>query len=275
MAEITAAAVKSLRDKTQLPMMECKRALQESGGDESAAFELLRKQGKKTMEARAGRETEFGRIAVYADLAQKVGAIVEVRCESGPVAGSQDFIDLANQVAEQLATGPGASDAESLLAQPAPGNPSRTLADLKDDLSNKMREVFQVARILRIDGPCGGYAHHTGTQGALVEVEGDNAALAKEIAMHVVAMRPKAVSKDELPADLVQKEREILSEAARKEGKPENIIEKMVEGRLRNYFAEQVLAEQPFVKDDQQTVGKVAAAGGLKLKQFVFWQLGK
>jgi elongation factor Ts len=134
---------------------------------------------------------------------------------------------------------------------------------------------------VRFNSPSGGYAHHDGSIGALVEVSGGDSDLAKagdtikEIAMHVAAQKPKVVSKEQLdPAD-IDREREILSVAARKEGKPENIIAKMVEGRLRNFFSEQVLLEQPFVKDDKQTVGQIAKKAGLQIKRFVRWELGK
>lgn len=275
MAEINAAMVKSLRDKTGLPMMECKRALQEAGGDEAAAVEALRKQGKKTMASRADRATEFGRMGIYADVAEGVGAMVELQCESAPVVGNSDFVQLANDLAKQLATGPGAATPEELLAQASPSNPSQTLADQKDDLSNRIREVFNIARMVRIDQPAGGYAHHTGASGVLIEVSGKDQQVANQIAMHVAAMRPQAVSKEDLDPGLVEKEREILSEAARKEGKPENIIAKMVEGRLRNYFQETVLNEQLFIKDDTKTVGKLAQDAGMKVLRYIHWQLGK
>jgi elongation factor Ts len=138
-----------------------------------------------------------------------------------------------------------------------------------------MREVFNIGRVARIDGPCGGYAHHDGSIAALVEIEGGNADAAKDVAMHVVAQNPSAVSKENLDPALVQKEREILSEAARKEGKPENIIQKMIEGRLRNFYAERVLLEQPFVKDDKKSVGQYAKENGMQVKHFIRWQMGK
>lgn len=275
MPEINAAMVKSLRDKTGLPMMECKKALQEANGDEAAAVDALRKAGKKTMAARADRATEFGRMGIYADVNAGVGAMVELQCESAPVVGNSDFVQLANDLAKQLATGPGAATAEELLAQPSPSNPSHTLNDQKDDLSNRIREVFNIARMVRIDQAAGGYAHHTGVSGVLVEVSGKDQQVANQIAMHVAAMRPKAVSKEDLDPALIEKEREILSEAARKEGKPENIIAKMVEGRLRNFFQETVLNEQLFVKDDTKTVGKLAQDAGMKVLRYVHWQLGK
>jgi elongation factor Ts len=275
MADITAAAVKSLREKTGLPMMECKKALVETGGDESAAVDFLRKQGIKTAETRVGRETSAGRVAVYTDLDAGVGAMVEVLCESAPVAGSDEFKQFANDVVLQLATGPGANTPDELLAQKSPGGSSQTLKDRLDDMFNRIREVFKVGRIVRIDSPCGGYAHHTGTSGVLVKVSGGNAEVAKDVAMHVAAQKPAVVAKEDLDPAAIDKERQILTEAALQEGKPANIVEKMVEGRLKNFYAERVLLEQPFVKDDSMTVGKYAAGAGLKIQGFVRWELGK
>jgi elongation factor Ts len=275
MPEITAASVKALRERTGLPMMDCKKALEETGGDQTAAEEHLRKQGRKTQETRIGRETTTGRIAVYADVEKGAGAMVELMCESAPVAANAEFRQLASDLAKQLATGPGAATADELLAQPSPSKPGQTLATQKDDLFNRMREVMKVGRILRINGATGGYAHHDGTLGALVEVSGGNNEVAKDIAMHVTAQKPQVVAKEDLnPAD-VNREREILSTAARGEGKPENIIAKMVEGRLRNFYSERVLLEQPFVKDDKQTIGQLAKKAGMTIKRFVRWELGK
>jgi elongation factor Ts len=279
MAEITAAAVMALREKTGLPMMECKKALQECGGNTEQAVDWLRKQGVKTQSMRADRETSCGRLAVYTDAAKGVGTIIEFKCESPPVAGSPDFKDLANDIAKTLALGPGAKTPDELMAQKSLAHPSKTLGELKDDLFNRMREVFELSRIKRIDAACGGYAHHDGSKAALVEIGGNvgaaNAAeVAKDIAMHVVALAPQAIRKEDLDPAVVEKEREILSEAARKEGKPENIIAKMIEGRLRNFFSQCVLLEQPFVKDDKQTVGQLAKAAGLEVKAVENWKLG-
>lgn len=275
MAEITAAAVKALREQTGLPMMDCKKALAEAGGDSALAVEILRKAGAKTMEKRAGRATSCGRIAIYTDLGQGVGAIVDLRCESAPVAANDEFVQLANDLAKQLATGPGAATPEELLAQPSPSNPSKTLQELFDDLNNRIREVFKLERIERIDGLCGGYAHHNGAAAVLLQIEGGNAELAKDICMHTAAMRPAVLGVDDLDPAMVAKEREILSDAARAEGKPEKIIDKMVDGRMQNFYAERCLMEQPFVKDDKRTVGQVAKDGGMKLVRFVHWELGK
>jgi elongation factor Ts len=257
-------------------MMDCKRALEEAGGQQEKAVELLRKAGAKTMQKRAGRATSAGRIAVCADPEAGAGAMVDLRCESAPVAANQEFVQLANDLARQLATGPGAATPEELLSQPSPSDSSQTLQQQFDDLNNRIREVFNLVRIQRIDGSCGGYAHHNGAVGVLLQVEDPDAALAKDICMHIAAMRPAVVDKEDLDAALVDKEREILTEAARGEGKPENIIEKMVEGRLRNFYAERCLMEQPFVKDERgKTVGKVAKAAGMKIVGFVHWELDK
>jgi elongation factor Ts len=274
MPEITAALVKQLRDETSLPMMDCKKALNEAGGDIEAAKRKLREDGIKFMGARTDRATEEGRIGVYASIDKKVGAIVELQCESAPVATNLEFIQLANDLALQLATGPGAKSADELWAQPSPSRKGMTLKDQKDELENKIREVFRLARLHRVDSPTGAFVHMAKI-GVLVEVEGGNDELAKDVALHVAAMNPKAATKDSLDPKLVLQEQEIQKERARQEGKPENIIEKMIEGRMRNFYAENVLEEQPFVRDESQTVGALAKAGGMKVKRFVRWQLGE
>jgi elongation factor Ts len=278
MAEISAAAVKSLREKTGLPMMDCKKALTEAGGDEDKAVELLRKAGAKTMEKRSGRATSAGRIAIYVDRDARVAAMVDLRCESAPVSSNDEFIQLGADLVGQLATGPGAATADALLAQASPGKKGQTLKQQFDDLNHRIREVFKVERIVRIDGLCGGYAHHNGAVGVLLHVEGGEAELAKDICMHIAAMRPTVVAKEELDPAEVAKEREILSEVARKEGKPENIIAKMVEGRLRDFYAQRCLLEQPIaneMKFGKKTVGKVAEEAKMKIVQFVHWELPK
>jgi elongation factor Ts len=275
MTQISAAAVKSLRDKTALPMMKCKEALQATGGDEAAAIEWLRKDNIKVQQGRVDRETAFGRMGLYLDWDAGVGALVEVLCESAPVAGSAEFVAFANEAAKQLATGKGATTGDELLKQ-TPAGAKQALGDQLLDLANKIREVFRVGRIARIDGKCGGYVHHAGkTVGVLVEVTGGTPEAAKDVCIQIASMNPEVLSKEDLDQALVAKEREILSEAARKEGKPEAIIGKMVEGRLRNFFAEKVLLEQPFVKDDKRTVGKFAQDNGMKVLRYIHWVLGK
>ncbi|TWT88803.1 Elongation factor Ts [Pseudobythopirellula maris] len=275
MAEITAAMVKELREETQLPMMDCKKALVESGGDKEAAKQALREKGVKLMDGRRDRVTEEGRVAVYTSIEDGVGAIVELQVESAPVAGNEEVVALVNDLAKQLATGPGAATPDELWDQPSPSDSGKKLRDVKEDLENRIREVFNLTRIKRADSACGGYVHFDAKSGVLLEVEGGTPELAKDISMHVAAMQPAATSKDDLDPALVEKERTTLIEAARAEGKPDNIIEKMVEGRMRNFYAESVLSEQPFVKDDKQTVGKVASAGGMTIKGFTLWKVGQ
>jgi elongation factor Ts len=275
MPEITAAMVKQLRDETQVSMMECKKALQDSGGDFNVAKQKLREAGIKTMAARADRATGEGRIAISCGLDKPTAAIIELQCESAPVANNDEFVQLANDLAQQLASGPGAKSADDLWTQPSPSQKGKTLADQRDDLQNKIREVFRLARQERIEGSCGGYVHHDGKTGVLLRADGGKDDLAKDIAMQIVALRPQALNKEDLDPAVVAAEKSILMEAARKEGKPENILEKMVEGRMKNFFAEKVLTEQPFVKDDKQTVGALAKSGGMKLLKFHRWQLGE
>ena len=279
MAAITAAAVMALREKTGLPMMECKKALAECGGDTEQAVDWLRKQGVKTQALRADRETSMGRLAIFTDLEKGVGTLIELKCESAPVAGSPDFKDFVNDIAKTLALGPGAASPEELLDQKSQAHPEKTLRELKDDLFNRMREVFELSRICRIDAPCGGYAHHDGSKAALVELSGETtgstaAEVAKDVAMHIVALSPQAIVKEDLDQKVVDKERDILTEAAKQEGKPDNIIQKMIEGRLRNFFSQCVLLEQPFVKDDKQSVGKLVKSAGLEVNRMEHWKIG-
>jgi elongation factor Ts len=277
MAEITAVAVKKLREKTGLPMMDCKTALTETQGDEVKAIELLRKKGAALNVSRANRETAFGRFGIYWGVDKPAGAIVELKCESAPVAGGEEFIQLANDLAQQLATGPGATTADELLDQPSPSKKGMTLREQKDEMFNRIREVFKIGRMKRFEGPTGGYSHNAGTvAGVLISVQGGSDELAKDIGMHITSMRPIALRKEELSSELVDKEREILREAALGEGKPANIVDKMVEGRLQNFFAERVLLEQQFVKDDKkQSVGTIAANHQMQIREFVRWELGE
>lgn len=276
MAEITATAVKQLREKTGLPLMDCKQALTQSGGDEDGAIKWLRERGAQVLSKRSDRETSFGRFGVYAGVDKPAGAIVELKCESAPVTQNDEFIGLAQDLARQLAEGPGAATADELLDQPSPSRAGMTLREQRDELFNRIREVFNVGRLRRLESPCGAYSHNASTvSGVLLAVSGGSDAAARDICMHIAAMRPSALSAQELDPQEIAAERQILREAALKEGKPESIVDKMVEGRLRNFFAEKVLLEQPFVKDDKQTVGQYAKSQGMELKQFVHWELGK
>jgi elongation factor Ts len=276
MAEVSAATVKALRERTGLPLMKCKEALQKTGGDEQAAIEELRKEGAKTMAIKAGeRTTAFGRFGIYADTSAKTGAMVELLCESAPVAANEEFVQLSNDLAKALATGPGAKTADELLAQKSPSK-GIPLKQQLEELYGRMREVFKVNRMVRFEGPCGGYSHNSGrVLGALVQVEGGSNEAAKNVAMHVAAKTPLVLTVEELDPALVAKEREILTEASRKEGKPENIIAKMVEGRMRQFYGEHVLLEQPYVREEKMTIGNFAKGEKMKIVRFQLWELGK
>lgn len=276
MAEISAADVIALRKETGLPMMDCKKALTDANGDKAEAVRLLRERGLKILGGRSDRETSFGRFGLYFTLNPGVGAMVELKCESAPVTQNEEFIQLANDLARQLATGPGAQTTDELLDQPSPSQPGKTLREIKDDLFNRIREVFNVGRMVRLNGPCGGYSHNASTvSGVLLQVEGGNDAVAKDVCMHIAAMRPAGLTKDDVPAEDVERERGILRDLALKDGKPAAIVDKMVEGQLRNYFAERVLTEQAFVKDNKLSVGQYAQQNNMKIVKFVHWELGR
>lgn len=275
MAEITAAAVKALRDKTQLPMMKCKKALADAQGDETVAMELLRKEGEQFIGSRGDRSTEEGRIDIQASIDPPVGAMIELQCESAQVASNEEFVQLANDLTAQLVANASVNTPDDLWACPSPSKEGMTLSEHRDELVNKIREVFRLERIIRVDGSCGSYVHHDGKTGVLLQVEGGTPELAKDICMHVAAMRPAALNPEQLDPELVAKEREILTEAARQGGKPDNIIEKIVDGQMRKFYAERTLTEQAFVKDDKQTVGKYAESGGMKIVGFTRWTLGE
>ncbi|MDB4678860.1 translation elongation factor Ts [Rhodopirellula sp.] len=275
MADITAAAVKAFRERTGLPLMDCKKALQEAGGDEEAAVEVLRKRGQQLADKRSDRETAFGRFGLHIGSDKSVGAMVELLCESAPVTTNEDFVQLASDLANVYANNSDISTADELLAQPSPSADGKTLEEQKTDLFNRIREVFKVGRMARLDGASGGYMHHAGTTaGVLLAIEGGTDEAAKDVSMHVAAMKPASLDSDSLDQDLVEKEREILREAAIAEGKPENIVDKMVEGRIRNFYAERCLMDQAFVKDDKQSVGQYAAAAGMKVTKFWHWVIG-
>ncbi|GHT46507.1 elongation factor Ts [Planctomycetales bacterium] len=275
--EITAASVKAFRDKTGLPMMECKKALVEANGDEEKAIEILRKSGAKTMAGRTDRETSAGRIAVYTDPSKGVSAMVELLCESAPVSNTDEFIALVNGLAEALATGPGAKTAEELLAQPFPHKAGLTLKEYYDDLVNKIREVFRLTRFVRIEGHCGAYLHHNNAIGVLLPIDGENVELGKDLCMHVASMKPQALADTDLDAAAVEKERNLIIDQVKEtnKNKPENVIQKIVDGKMKAYFAERTLLSQPFVKDAAKTVTQVCEEGKIKIKQMIHWVLGQ
>jgi elongation factor Ts len=280
MSQISAADVMKLRDMTGMQMMKCKEALVKANGDMQKAIEIIRMGNKDAVVKSAGRETAEGRIAAYIDPAAQVGALVEVRCESAPVAKNDLFVQLATDLAKQVAL-KDAKTPDELMAQPFVGDPKRTVAERIAELVGLMRENVKVARMQRLTGRLGSYIHHDGTVGVLVQVEGDKAdpQMLRDVSMHVAAKSPLAARREDVAADKVAKETEIakaqLDADPKNKSKPPQILEKILEGKLKTWFADNVLVEQPFVKDDTKTVGQLLGGAGLKMGRFVRYKVGE
>ncbi|QDT36154.1 translation elongation factor Ts [Stratiformator vulcanicus] len=277
MAEITAAAVRQLRERTDLPMMECKKALVASDGDEEQAMEWLRERSKGKLADRAGNVTAEGRIFQHVADDLSSAAMVEIQCESEPVSGSEHLVGFGELCLKQVVEGPGADTPEELLGQQAPDGSGKTLQELFDEMSGKIREKIVVQNVCKLEGPVAGYVHHNHKVGVLFQAEGDSPdeQVMRDVAMHIAALRPKCTHAEDLPEEEVKAERERLSEEARATGKPENIIEKIVDGRMKAFYVEAgVLVFQPFAKDDSKTVKQALAEKGLKAKSFKLWTIG-
>jgi elongation factor Ts len=266
MAEITAGMVKELRERTGLGMMECKKALEEAGGDMKKAEELLRiKSGAKASKA-ASRVAADGAIGTY--LEGKVGALVEVNAETDFVAKNPDFIDFAAKVAELVAKQKPA-DVAALSKLTFGGSSAlggSTVEDARQKLVQKIGENITVRRFERVDaeGKLLDYVHPGSKVAVIVDFEGD-AEVAKDLTHHIAFAKPRYMTKAEYPADAVAAERKILEARAAESGKPPEIVAKMVEGGINKFLAENTLMGQPFVKDDKQTVEKMLAAKKTKL----------
>lgn len=277
MAEITAAAVKALRELTDLPMMDCKKALVKADGDQEQAIEILKEGSKKIQLKRADNATGEGRITIVVKDDGSAAAMVEIQCESAPVAANDEFKALADQCTRQMLNGSGATNPEELLSQPAPDVEGKTLNEVYEELVNKIREKIVVAKVTRVDGPVAGYVHHDGKRGVLFRAKGEEATspILRDVAMHVAGLRPTVTTVDELDQAAVQAERDRLSEEARATGKPDNIIDKIVDGRMKNFYVDQgVLVQQPFAKDDSKTVSQALAEHGFEAAGFTCWVLG-
>jgi len=276
MSTISAAAVNALRKRTNAPMMECKAALTEANGDTEKAIDILRKKSSAIQAKRGEKETAEGRIGVSVDPAKQVGAIIEVRCESAPVAKSELFVRLAHDLAKQVAL-KSAANVEELLAQPFVDDPKRTVNDRIGEVVGLIRENMRPTRLARLTGLLGSYTHHDGSIGVLLQVEGTKAdpQLLTDICMHIAALNPLAARREDIDPAQVQKEREIAKTQAAATGKPPNIVERIAEGKLKTWFAENVLVEQPFVKDDSKTVGDLLKAAGLKIVKFIRYRIGE
>jgi elongation factor Ts len=272
MAEITAALVKELREITGLGMMECKKALEEAGGDIKKAEDLLRiKSGAKASKA-AGRVAAEGIIGAWLAPDAKLGALVEVNCETDFVAKNEDFLAFARGLAEVIAREKPADVAA--LAGLAIGG--ENVEKRRQALVQKIGENLSIRRFVRYEtaGTLASYLHGTRI-GVLVDLAAGDEVLGKDLAMHIAASKPVCVSKDEVPAELIAREREIYKAQAAESGKPANIVEKMVEGRITKYLAEVTLLGQPFVKNPDETVEKLLAAKKAKVNRFALFVVGE
>ncbi|MBZ0091707.1 MAG: translation elongation factor Ts [Burkholderiales bacterium] len=273
MAEITASMVKELREITGLGMMECKKALAETGGDLTAAQDLLRiKSGAKATKA-ASRIAAEGVIGCFISNSGNQGALVEINCETDFVAKNDDFSAFANGVA-QAVTNQNPADVAQLSEMKLPSG--EVVDDVRKALVMKLGENMTVRRFVRFEtaGRLASYLHGTKI-GVLIDFEGGDEALGKDLAMHIAASKPVCVSRDNVPADLIEKEREIYTAQAAESGKSADIVAKMVDGRIAKYLAEVTLTGQPFVKDPDQTVEKLLAAKKAKVSRFQMYMVGE
>lgn len=273
MAEITAGMVKELRSRTGLGMMECKKALEEAAGDLNKAEDLLRiRSGAKASKV-AGRVAAEGTIGIHLSGDRKLGALVEVNCETDFVARDQNFAAFARAVAGLAAAG-NITDVGSLAQARLESGESVEAA--RQSLVMKLGENISVRRtaVHKAKGRLAHYLHGTRI-GVMVDLEGGDETLGKDLAMHVAASKPISVSRDQVPAERVAREREIARARALESGKPANLVEKIVEGSVQKYLAEVTLLGQPFVKDDKTSVEKLLAAKGAKVHAFTLFIVGE
>jgi elongation factor Ts len=270
MAAITAAMVGELRAKTDAPMMECKKALTEADGDMVKAEDILRvKLGSKASKASA-RITAEGVVAAY--ISGTTGALVEVNCETDFVTKNDDFIALANACAKLVAE-QNPADIAALSALPLDG---KTVEEQRAALIGRIGENMSIRRFKRFDtgSKLTSYLHGTRI-GVMVEFDGADEQVGKDVAMHVAAMKPVSLSSDQVPADLIEKERSIAAQKAAESGKPAEIVAKMVDGSVQKYLKEVSLLNQPFVKNDKQTVEQMLKAANTVVKSFTMYVVGE
>ena len=271
---ITAALVKELRERTGAGMMECKKALVETNGDIDVAIEHMRKSGLAKADKKAGRIAAEGLVVIKASADGKKAAIVEVNSETDFVAKGDEFINFANDIAERvLASNP--ADLDALMAAPLKDG-GASVEEARKNLIAKLGENMSVRRfqLVETSGLVASYMHGTRI-GVLIEMQGGDDNLGKDLAMHIAASRPVCVDETEVSADLIAKEKEIFSAQAAESGKPADIIEKMVDGRIKKFLKEITLLGQPFVKDPDQTVEKLLKTAGAKVVRFIRFEVGE
>ena len=277
MANYSAADVKRLREQTGAGMLDCKNALVAADGDLDAAIEALRVKGVKDAGKRATRTAGNGLIIARLD-GNTAGVMVELNCETDFVAKNEQFQELAAKIAKAAVAGK-VADRLALLTAEAEGG--KTVEQLIEEASAAIKEKIDLGRYARFEGGyVTTYLHRTDrdlppTLGVLVQLDGPNEEVAKELAQQIAAMRAQYVTRDEVPADVVEKERRIAEEITREEGKPEQAIPKIVEGRVGAFFKDVVLTEQASVKDPKQTMAKVLAAGKVNVQAFARFQVGQ
>jgi elongation factor Ts len=277
MANVSAADVKRLREQTGAGMMDCKNALADADGDFDAAIELLRLKGLKDQGKRATRTAGNGLVTAELD-GTSAGVLVELNCETDFVAKNEQFQELAAKIAK-AALSSGVADRLALLTTEV--EPGKTVEQLIEDASASIKEKLELGRFARFEGGyVTSYLHRSDrdlppTLGVLVQLDKPSEEVARDLAQQIAAMRPKWTTRDEVPADVVEKERRIAEQITRDEGKPEQAIPKIVEGRLGGFFKDVVLVEQAFVKDNKLTVAKVLAADGVSVRDFARFQVGQ
>jgi elongation factor Ts len=277
MANVSAADVKRLREQTGAGMLDCKNALAEADGDFDAAVELLRLKGVKDAGKRATRNAGNGLVTAALD-GTTAGVLVEVNCETDFVAKNEGFQELAAKIAK-AAIASKVSDRLALLA--APAEDGKTVEQLIEDASASIKEKLELGRFARFEGGfVHSYLHKSDrdlppTLGVLIQLDKENEDVAKDLAQQIAAMRPQYTKRDDVPADVVDKERRIFEQITRDEGKPEAAIAKIVEGRVGGFYKEVVLTEQAFVKDNKQSIAQVLKAGGVDVQGFARFQVGQ
>ena len=273
---ITASLVKELREKTGAGMMDCKKVLTETDGDMEKAAELLRERGIAKAAKKSSRIAAEGLVTAYVSEDGKTGAVVEVNAETDFVAKNEEFKKFANDIAVQVVkTNP--ANVEELLSQKFINDSSKTVSDVLTDKIATIGENMSIRRFVRItsNGLVEKYIHGEGKIGVLVAMEGGNEEVAKDVCMQIAAARPEYLDRNSVPQDAVEKEMEILKAQAMNEGKPAEIAEKMVQGRIGKFYGEICLVEQPFVKDPNIKVSNLLASKNAKVTEFARLEKGE